>query len=396
MKTIGIVGGLAWPSTVVYYQVINELVAKRCGGSGLHCARLVLAQTDFAEIERHQREGRWDLVGDLLAEQGNKLKAAGADFFLVACNTVHTADQRIEGKVDLPFLHIVDATARQVVDRGFRTVGLLGSRYTMTGTYFVGRLQERYGLKVLVAEGEHQDNVHDALYQELAKGILRPETAEKFRAAMADLARRGAEAIILGCTEFGLLVKSSDSPVPIIDTTRAHAEAAVAMAFAETAAAPAGAVTPEQRLKQLGLELPAPPAPAANYIPWRRAGQLLYLSGQGPRTAAGALRTGRLGLDCDLERGYADARQVGFQMLATIRQALGSLDHVAGIVKLLGMVNAEPGFKDHPKVINGCSDLLVEVFGEAGRHARSAVGMGSLPNGITVEVEAIIQVAEGH
>jgi enamine deaminase RidA (YjgF/YER057c/UK114 family) len=165
---------------------------------------------------------------------------------------------------------------------------------------------------------------------------------------------------------------------------------------AGAAAVPAHAATPEQRLQQLGLELPESPAPQANYIPWRRAGQLLYLSGRGPRDAKGAARTGRLGRDCDVAQGYADARQVGLQMLSVIRQALGSLDHVAGIIKLLGMVNAEPDFKDHPKVINGCSDLLVEVFGEAGRHARSAVGMSSLPNGITVEVEAIIQVAEGH
>src|SRR4249919_3425829 len=138
MKTIGIVGGIAWPSSILYYRIINELVAQRLGDSGLHSASLVLAQTDFDEIERNQREGRWDLVGDLLAAQGNKLKAAGADFFLLACNTVHTASDHVEKAVDLPFLHIVDPTARQVLARGFQTVGLLGSRYTMTGSYFTG------------------------------------------------------------------------------------------------------------------------------------------------------------------------------------------------------------------------------------------------------------------
>lgn len=232
MKTIGVVGGVAWPSTIVYYRAINELVAQRLGGAGLHCAKIVLAQTDFEEIERRQREGRWDLVGDLLAAEGNKVKAAGADFFLLACNTVHTADERVESSVNLPFIHIVDPTAREVLARGFKTVGLLGSRYTMTGTYFVERLKKRYGLDVLIAQGEHQNSVHNALYDELAKGIFLPSTREKFRAAILDLVARGAEVIILGCTEFGMLVKPEDSPVQIIDTTIAHAQAAVEMALA--------------------------------------------------------------------------------------------------------------------------------------------------------------------
>jgi enamine deaminase RidA (YjgF/YER057c/UK114 family) len=152
----------------------------------------------------------------------------------------------------------------------------------------------------------------------------------------------------------------------------------------------------EERIASLGLLLPAVPAPIANFVSWRRAGQLLYLSGQGPRDAEGKLSVGRLGRDCTVERGYADARTVGLQILATIQAALGTLDHVEAIVKLLGMVNAEPEFADHPKVINGCSDLLVEVLGERGKHARSAVGMGSLPGGMTVEIEAIVLVAEGH
>ncbi|MDO8694293.1 MAG: RidA family protein [Sheuella sp.] len=152
----------------------------------------------------------------------------------------------------------------------------------------------------------------------------------------------------------------------------------------------------EARLKELKIELPKIPAPIGNFLPYRRVGQLLYLSGQGPRNAAGEISVGRLGKDCTVERAYSDARQIGLQMLATIRQAIGSLDHVEAIVKLLGMVNAEPEFGEHPKVINGCSDLLVEVFGDQGKHARSAVGMGSLPNRMTVEIEAIIQIKAGH
>jgi aspartate racemase len=238
VKTIGLIGGVAWPSTIVYYRTINELVAERLADGGLHSADIVLAQTDFQVIEAHQRAGRWDRVGALLAIQANRLKAAGADFFLLACNTVHTSDRYIERSVDLPFLHIVDPTARQIVDRGFVKVGLLGSRYTMTGDYFVARLENRYGLHVLVAEGEHQDNVHDALYQELVRGVFLDATRHRYKAAIADLVDRGAEAVILGCTEFGLLLSSEDSPVPLIDTTLAHAAAAVDYALGDSTSSP--------------------------------------------------------------------------------------------------------------------------------------------------------------
>jgi enamine deaminase RidA (YjgF/YER057c/UK114 family) len=153
-------------------------------------------------------------------------------------------------------------------------------------------------------------------------------------------------------------------------------------------------MTPEQKLKELGLVLPTVPTPVANFVMWRQVGSLLYLSGQGPRKADGSVVVGRLGLNHSVEDGYRDARQIGLQILATIRQAIGSLDRVEAVIKLLGMVNAEPSFGDHPKVINGCSDVLVEVLGDAGKHARSAVGMGSLPGGMTVEIEAIIQIKD--
>ncbi|MBL8791795.1 MAG: RidA family protein [Rhizobiales bacterium] len=151
-------------------------------------------------------------------------------------------------------------------------------------------------------------------------------------------------------------------------------------------------MTPEQRLEKMGIILPVTPVPQANYVPWRFAGPLLYLSGQGPKRPDGSYSAGRLGRDVDVAQGYEDARLTGLQLLAAAKAALGELSRVEAVVKLLGMVNAEPDFADHPKVINGCSDLFVEVFGEAGRHARSAVGMGSLPNRITVEIEAILLV----
>jgi aspartate racemase len=227
MKTIGIVGGIAWPSSLVYYKTINEYFKARTLSDGLLTPNLILTQTDFALIERAQTEGNWDEVGRLLAAEATKLKNAGADFFLLACNTVHTADSYISRNVDLPMLHIVDVAANHVLQLGFTTVGLLGSRYTMRGTYFVGRLKNKYGLEVLVAEGEHENNVHTALYKELAKNVFLPESRALFKLAIADLVARGAEVIILGCTEFGMLVKEEDSAVPIIDTTVAHAKAAV-------------------------------------------------------------------------------------------------------------------------------------------------------------------------
>ena len=151
-------------------------------------------------------------------------------------------------------------------------------------------------------------------------------------------------------------------------------------------------MTPEERLSSLGLVLPVAPVPVANYVPYRFAGNLLYLSGQGPKRADGTYRPGRLGPDCTTEQAYEDARLTGLNLLAVAKSAVGELSRIEAVVKLLGMVNAEPDFSDHPKVINGCSDLLVEVLGDAGRHARSAVGMGSLPNRMTVEVEAILLV----
>jgi enamine deaminase RidA (YjgF/YER057c/UK114 family) len=153
-------------------------------------------------------------------------------------------------------------------------------------------------------------------------------------------------------------------------------------------------MTPEEKLTSLGLVLPEVPVPLANYVPYRWAGNLLYLSGQGPKRPDGTYRPGRLGRDATIEEAYEDARLTGLNLLAVAKSALGELSRIEAVVKLLGMVNAEPDFSDHPKVINGCSDLLVEVLGDAGRHARSAVGMGSLPNRMTVEIEAILLVRD--
>jgi enamine deaminase RidA (YjgF/YER057c/UK114 family) len=151
-------------------------------------------------------------------------------------------------------------------------------------------------------------------------------------------------------------------------------------------------MTPEQRLEKMGLKLPEVPVPVANYVPWRFAGNLLYLSGQGPKRADGTYKIGRLGRDMSVEEAYQEARLTGLNLLAAAKAATGDLSRIEAVIKLLGMVNAEPDFSDHPKVINGCSDLFVDVLGDAGRHARSAVGMGSLPNRMSVEIEVIMQI----
>ena len=153
-------------------------------------------------------------------------------------------------------------------------------------------------------------------------------------------------------------------------------------------------MTPEQRLEKLGLKLPEVPVPVANYVPWRFAGNLLYLSGQGPKQSDGTYKIGRLGRDMSIEDAYQEARLTGLNLLAVAKAAIGDLSRIEAVVKLLGMVNAEPDFSDHPKVINGCSDLFVDVLGDAGRHARSAVGMGSLPNRMAVEIEVILLIRD--
>jgi aspartate racemase len=229
VKTIGMVGGLAWPSTAEYYRIINEETARRMGGS--HCAKLIMAQTDFDGILAAQAAGDWDFVASAAASQANILKAAGADFFIIACNTVHAAMPRIEALTDLPYIHIVDPTARIALENGCSTVGLMGSGYTMNGTYFTGRLEDKYGLRVLLPQQSDREYIHAALYGELVKGEFLPRTRDRFMAAAEDMAARGAQAIILGCTEFGLLLKPEDSPLPLIDTASAHARAAVDMAL---------------------------------------------------------------------------------------------------------------------------------------------------------------------
>ncbi len=231
MKTIGLIGGMSWESTVPYYRVINETVRDRLGG--LHSARLVLYSLDFAEIERLQRVDDWEAAGASLAQAARVLEGAGADVVVLCTNTMHRVAGAVEAAVGIPLLHIADATGQAIRQAGFGTVGLLGTRFTMEQDFYRGRLLERHGLAVLTPPEADRAFVHRVIYQELCRGDVVEESRAGYRRVMADLVRHGVEAIILGCTEIGLLVAAEDASVPLFDTTDLHARAAVAWALEE-------------------------------------------------------------------------------------------------------------------------------------------------------------------
>ena len=227
MRTLGLIGGMSWESTQGYYRLINEGVKQRLGG--LHSARLVLYSVDFAEIEALQAQGEWVRAGMLLADAARSLKAAGAEGLLICTNTMHKVAPAIEA-VGLPLIHIADATATVIQAQGLKRIGLLGTRFTMEQKFYAGRL-ERYGLQVLTPDEAGREQVHRIIYEELCLGQIREESRQIYRDIMADLVAQGAEGIILGCTEIGLLVQPGDASVPLFDTTALHAQAAVEWAL---------------------------------------------------------------------------------------------------------------------------------------------------------------------
>ena len=224
MKTIGLIGGMSWESTIPYYRQINETIRERMGG--LHSARVVLYSVDFHEIERLQRAGDWDSAGAILAEAARSLEAAGAAFLVLCTNTMHKVASHIEAAVNIPLLHIADPTAVEIKRAGYSTVGLLGTRFTMEQAFYRDRLCEHHGLRVVVPETEDREVVHRIIYEELCLGIIKPESRSEYRRVMKVLATQGAQAIILGCTEISLLVDQQDSEVPLFDTTAIHARMA--------------------------------------------------------------------------------------------------------------------------------------------------------------------------
>ena len=230
MKRIGLLGGMSWESTAVYYRFVNEAVRDRLGG--LHSADCVLRSVDFSEIEDLQRTGRWDAAGERLAAEAVALVAAGAELIVLCTNTMHKVAGAIVEAVDVPFVHIADATAAAVRAAGAATVGLLATAYTMEQDFYVGRLRERHGLEVLVPGRDDRRLVHDVIYRELCVGVVDDGSRREYRRIMAELADRGAEAILLGCTEIDLLIGPDDVELPAFDTTRLHAERAVELALA--------------------------------------------------------------------------------------------------------------------------------------------------------------------
>jgi aspartate racemase len=229
MKMIGLIGGMSWESTVPYYRIINEAVHERLGG--LHSARLVLHSVDFHDIERLQAAGDWDAAGAAMAAAARSVQAAGAELMVLCTNTMHKVAGAMERAADIPLLHIADPTAAAVKALGLTRVGLLGTRFTMEEEFYKGRLRERHGLEVLVPDAAGRETVHRVIYQELCLGKALEASRAEYRRIIAGLAAAGAQGIILGCTEIGLLVDAGDSPVPLFDTTRLHALAAVERAL---------------------------------------------------------------------------------------------------------------------------------------------------------------------
>lgn len=225
MKTIGLIGGMSWESSLEYYRIINEVVRERLGG--LHSAKIVMHSIDFAPLAEMQAQNRWDEAGEMMADAARSLEQAGSDCVLIGANTMHKVAEAVEAAVQIPLIHIANATAQRVKAAGIGCVGLLGTRFTMEEPFYASRLVEQYGLDVLIPPAEMREVVHRVIYDELCLGITKEASRDAYREIMADLQAQGAQGIILGCTEIALLVKPEDSPLPMFDTTRIHAEAAV-------------------------------------------------------------------------------------------------------------------------------------------------------------------------
>lgn len=232
MKTIGLIGGMSWKSTIPYYRIINETVKQRLGG--LHSARIVMLSVDFHEIEVLQRKGRWDAAGALLAQAAGSLEAAGADFLVLATNTMHKVADAITAAAKIPLLHIADPTADAIKAGGVSSIGLLGTRFTMEQAFYRDRLESRHGIRVLVPDAADRDLVHRVIYDELCLGVIKPASRDAYRAVMQRLVACGAQALVLGCTEISLLVGPDDASVPLFDTTALHAVAAAEAALGDT------------------------------------------------------------------------------------------------------------------------------------------------------------------
>ncbi|CAE6899189.1 aspartate/glutamate racemase family protein [Vibrio sp. B1FLJ16] len=231
MKTIGMLGGMSWESTASYYKALNEGVKSQLGG--LHSAKICLYSVDFDEIEKLQHQGNWSETALILAEAAKSVERGGADFLMICTNTMHKVVPEIESQISIPILHIADATAKILVRDGVTKVGLLGTRFTMEQDFYKGRITEKFGIEVIVPDADEQTLVHDIIYQELCLGQINSDSRERYLEIIANLQAQGAQAVILGCTEIALLVKQSDTTVPLYDTTQIHATHGVEWALGQ-------------------------------------------------------------------------------------------------------------------------------------------------------------------
>ena len=236
MKTIGMIGGMSWESSIEYYRIINETVRTELGG--LHSAKSLMVSVEFAEIEALQHLDRWDEAAKILIDAARSLESGGADFAIICTNTMHKLYDKIQQSVRIPLLHIADATAELIKAQGIQKIALLGTRFTMEENFYKGRLIEKYGLEVIIPGSEDMEIIHRIIYDELCAGVIQLDSKQKYADIIRRLAKEGAAGIILGCTEIGLLVKQEDSPVPLFDTTEIHARAAVKYALADEMRSP--------------------------------------------------------------------------------------------------------------------------------------------------------------
>ncbi|MBW2442704.1 MAG: aspartate/glutamate racemase family protein [Deltaproteobacteria bacterium] len=231
MKTIGMIGGMSWESSIEYYRIINQTVRARLGG--LHSAKSIMVSVEFAEIEALQHQNQWDELATIMIDAARSLERGGADFVIICTNTMHKLYDDVQNAIDIPMLNIADATAARIKADGIDRVALLGTRFTMEEDFYKGRLKDRFGLDVIIPAKDEMEIVHGVIYDELCAGMIKPDSKQKYAAIIRRLISTGARGIILGCTEIGLLVKPEDSSVPLFDTAEIHAQAAVRYALTE-------------------------------------------------------------------------------------------------------------------------------------------------------------------
>ncbi len=231
MKTIGMIGGMSWESSIEYYRIINETVRHNLGG--LHSAKSIMYSVDFAEIESKQAAGQWDEATDLMVDAARHVESGGADFILICTNTMHRMAEAVQKQIDIPLLHIADATANRIKEYGLKKIGLLGTKFTMEEDFYKGRLAMMHDLEIILPGDDERELVHRVIYDELVMGEIKASSKARYIEVINNLVERGAEGIILGCTEIGLLIGQDDVRVPVFDTTHIHATAAVEYALAE-------------------------------------------------------------------------------------------------------------------------------------------------------------------